>query len=141
MCNTSVVQYKEKGMKIVLIHWRIKPDEESNRCFLEHWKTSNTIGNRDGLIAEFLSDSLKISDFPYITWHLDPESFGNFRSYVTTGLWADSDSFEKQVAAYFNDDRPLLCFEKYRRRRVIFDPVCWRVGQAKLPFGDSDGVK
>lgn len=92
-------------------------------------------------MAEFLSDSLPMTDFPYITWHLDSESLGNFKSYVTVGLWQDAEAFRDQIAAYFNDQRPLLSFEKYRRRRVIFKPVHWRIGNAPLPTKDSDGVK
>ena len=69
-----------ENMMVALIHWRIKPDEQNTRVFVTHWKTNNTIGDRSGLIAEFLSDSLPISDFPYITWHLDAESLGDFKS-------------------------------------------------------------
>jgi hypothetical protein len=128
-------------MIIALIQWRIKPDDASRKAFLKHWKTKNPIGDRTGLVAEFLSDSLKIADFPYITWHLDPESLGDFRSYVTVGIWQDSDAFKEQVANYFNDDKPLLRFEKYRRRRVIYRPVGWRIGGTTLPDKDSLGVK
>jgi hypothetical protein len=78
---------------------------------------------------------------PYITWHLGPESLANFKSYVTIGLWADADTFDREVAKYFNDDKPLLPFEKYRRRRVIFSPVDCRTGMTKLPDEDSPGVK
>lgn len=129
------------NMMIALIHWRIKPDEQSNAEFLTHWKTNNTIGNRTELIGEFLSDSLPIADFPYITWHLDSESLGDFKSYVTVGLWRNAAAFKEQIAAYFNDGKALLPFEKYRRRRVVFRPVCWRLGQASIPRTDSDGVR
>ena len=128
-------------MFIALIHWRIKPDAESKAAFLEHWNTRNSISDRTGLIAEFVSDTLPMASFPYITWHLDPESLGNFKSLVTIGLWADADTFGKQVAKYFNDENPMLPFEKYRRRRVIFSPVGWRVGETELPTDDSPGVK
>lgn len=127
-------------MIIALIHWRIQPDELSRAAFLHHWKTNNTIGDRSGLIAEFLSDSLPMSAFPYITWHLDSESLGDFKSYVTAGLWNDAEAFGDQVAAYFNDEKPMLPFEKYRRRRVIFRPVSWRIGQTSLPANDSPEV-
>jgi hypothetical protein len=130
-----------ENMMVALIHWRIKPDDESISKFLNHWKTNNTIGNRKGLIAEFLSDSLKIADFPYITWHLDAESFGDFKSYVTVGLWHDAADFQEQVAHNFNDDKPMLEFEQYRRRRVVFRPVEWRIGDAAMPTGDSLGVE
>lgn len=128
-------------MFIALIHWRIKPDEESVAAFIEFWNTQNTISDRRGLIGEFLSGTLPMTDFPYISWHLDPESLGNFKSYVTVGLWDDAEKFREQVAKYFNDDNPLLCFEKYRRRRVVFNAVGWRIGKAQLPEADSPGVK
>jgi hypothetical protein len=128
-------------MIIALIHWRIQPDETSKSAFLDHWKTNNTIGDRTGLMAEFLSDSLPVKEFPDITWHLDSESLGNFKSYVTVGIWDDTEAFHKQVADYFNDDNPLLPFEKYRRRRVIFRPIEWRIGKRSLPPNDSPGVK
>jgi hypothetical protein len=128
-------------MIVALIHWRIRPNDDSKNAFMEHWKTNNSIADRAGLIAEFLSDSLKIADFPWITWHLDSESLGNFKSYVTVGLWQDSDAFKEQVSRYFNDDKPMESFEKYRRRRVIFRPVGWRIGETPLPDKDSKGVK
>lgn len=32
-----------------------------------------------------------MTDFSYITWHLeDGESLGNFKSYVTVGIWQES---------------------------------------------------
>jgi hypothetical protein len=128
-------------MIAVLIHWRIRPNDANVEAFLDHWKNNNTIGNRDGLIAEFLSDSLPAKNFPDTTWHLDPESLGNFRSYVTIGLWSEAAAFQKEVGAYFNDQKPMLHFEKYRRRRVMFNPVGWRMGRGALPTGDSPEVK
>ena len=129
------------NMMIALIHWRIKPNDESVEAFLEHWRTNNTIGDRSGLIAEFLSQSLPMAQFPFITWHLDAESLGNFKSYVTVGIWQDAADFAKQVAGYFNDENPLLPFEQYRRRRVVFKPAEWRIGCASMPTLDSPGVK
>jgi hypothetical protein len=128
-------------MIIALIHWRIRPDENSKIEFLNHWKTNNMIGDRSGLISEFLSDSLPMTQFPFITWQLDAESLGNFKSYVTVGIWQDATAFHEQIAAYFNDDKPLLPFEKYRRRRVIFKPLEWRIGEKLLPTNDSSGVQ
>ena len=128
-------------MFIILVHWRIKPEECYNKQFLEHWKTKNVIGNRNGLVGEFLSDSLNIKDFPHITWNLDSESLGNFRSYVTIGLWKDQCSFEKEVGGFYNDNNPLEDFEKYRRRRVGFEEVEWRIGCTEFPVRDSKGVK
>lgn len=128
-------------MIIALIHWRIKPNKRNKAAFLRHWKTNNTIGDRTGLMAEFLSDSLPMADFPFITWHLHSESLGDFKSFVTVGIWNEAEAFREQVAAYFNDEKPLLPFEKYRRRRVLFKPVEWRIGDRPLPSDDSKGVK
>jgi hypothetical protein len=129
-------------MIIALIQWRIRPDEESQSAFLHHWKTRNAIEDRTGLLAEFLSDSPPTSGLPIpITWHLDAESLGNFKSFVTVGLWDDAEAFRTQVAKYFNDEKPKEAFEKYRRRRVIFRPVSWRIGKATLPADDSPDVK
>lgn len=126
-------------MVIALIHWRIKPSSVDE--FLKHWRENNQIEDRTGLIAEFLSDSLKPSDLPFITWHLDEQSLGNFRSYVTVGIWADGSAFEEQIAKYFNDDKPMLSFEQYRRRRVVFKPVEWRIGKSAMPDADTPNVQ
>jgi hypothetical protein len=72
-------------MFVALIHWRIKPDKKSVKAFIKHWETRNSISDTGGLIAEFMSDTRPMANFPYITWHLDPESLGNFKSYVTIG--------------------------------------------------------
>lgn len=127
-------------MIVALIHWRIRPEPEHVAAFMDHWRTMNRVENRTGLVAEFLSDVLPVRDFPSTTWHLDSESLGNFISYVTVGLWKDLPSFEQEVAQYFNDRAPLKSFEKYRRRRVVFDPLAWRIGKSSLPTTDSENV-
>ena len=68
------------------------------------------------------------------------DSIGDFKSYVTVGIWNDPESFRKEVGQYFNDKKPMLPFEKYRRRRVILGPVAWRIGRTKLRSDDSPGV-
>ena len=35
--------------------------------------------------------------------------------FVNVGTWADCDEFEEQIGKYFNDDRPIKCFELERR--------------------------
>lgn len=127
-------------MFIAVIHWRVKPEQEALEAFRDHWNKRNRINDRTGLIGEFLSEALPSKDYPYITWQLDAESLGNFKSYVTVGLWADAAAFLREVAQYFNDDAPMLSFEKYRRRRVVFTPVGQRIGKDTLPTTDSEGV-
>jgi hypothetical protein len=127
-------------MHVVLVHWRIKPDEESINAFLKHWRENNTVTVRDGLVAEFLSESLSAKDFPDTTWHLDPDAIGDFKSYVNVAIWRDAKDFHEQIAKHYNDKRPMLLFEKYRRRRVVAESNDWRIGKFALPERDSSGV-
>lgn len=100
----------------------IREPSTSRRCATsrgrvrEHWRTKNSIHDRSQRISGFLGESLPMAAFPYITWHLDPESTGNFKSFVTVGILQDSDAFQGQIAKYFNDNGPLYEFEEYRRR-------------------------
>ena len=125
---------------MVLIHWRIKPDEESRKQFIDHWNTLNTVADRSGLSFEFLSGAIPAQAFPNTTWHLDSDSLGDHKSYVTVGLWRDEQAFLSAISGFFGDDLPMKPFEKYRRRRVVFDPYAWRIGQLPLPEVDSPGT-
>jgi Antibiotic biosynthesis monooxygenase len=126
---------------VVLVHWRVKPDEESVNAFLDHWREKNTIENREGLVGEFLSEVLSPKDFPDTTWHLDPESLGDCRSFVNVAVWRDAQDFHDQIAKHYNDKRPMLPFEKYRRRRLVAESGDWRIGKYPLPNSDSVGVR
>jgi hypothetical protein len=106
-------------MHVVLVHWRIKPDEESVNAFFKHWREVNKVEVRDGLVAEFLSESISAKVFPHTTWHLDPESLGDFKSFVNVAVWRDAKDFHEQIARHYNDTRAMLPFEKYRRRRTV----------------------
>jgi heme-degrading monooxygenase HmoA len=125
-------------MFVILIHWRIKEGEDE--AFIKHWKTENSIADTAHLVHEFLSKSIPSSEMSYTTWHLDESSLGDHTSYVTVGIWDDGEAFQNQIAKYFNDMKPLLPFEKYRRRRVAFNPVAWRIGNAVAPETSSDEV-
>lgn len=127
-------------MIIVLIHWRIKPEQEHVDAFLDFWRTKAIVEDRTGLVGEFLSETLAPGDFPYITWHIDPDNLGDHKSFVNVGTWADENAFQKQIGNKFNDDKPMLSFEKYRRRRMVVRPKCWRMGDGRLPIHDSGGV-
>ena len=127
-------------MHVVMVHWRIKPDDKSVQAFLKHWREKNTIVVRDGLVAEFLSESLSPKNFPDTTWHLDSDSLGDFKSYVNVALWRSAKDFHEQVAHLYNDKAEMKSFEKYRRRRVVAESSDWRIGKFPLPEGDSLGV-
>jgi hypothetical protein len=115
-------------MHIVMVHWRIKPDEESVQAFLRHWREENRVDDRSGLVAEFLSESLPPKNLPDTTWYLDSESLGDHRSFVNVAIWRDAKDFQEQIAKHYNDKRPMLAFEKYRRRRVVAESNNWRIG-------------
>jgi hypothetical protein len=71
-------------MIIVLIHWRIKPDKTTD--FLDVWRTQARVNDRTGLVAELLNEVKTPKDLWYITWHLDPDSLGDFVSYLTRSM-------------------------------------------------------
>ena len=125
---------------IVLIHWRIKPEQEHIDSFLAFWRTKATVENRAGLIGEFLSETLSQTDLPYITWHMDPDQLNDHKSFVNVAAWSDEKAFHEQIGKNFNDDKPMLPFEKYRRLRIVLRPKCWRMGHGKLPVDDSSSV-
>lgn len=127
-------------MIVVLIHWRIRPAQKHIDAFLAFWRSSAVVDDRRGLAGEFLSETLTGKDFPYITWDIDADNPGNYKSFVNVGLWADERAFQDQIAVHFNDRKPLLSFEQHRRRRIVLRPRCWRMGDGSLPFHDSGGV-
>jgi hypothetical protein len=124
-----------------MVHWRIKPDEKSVQAFRNHWREINTVEVLDGLVAEFLSESLSAKDFPDTTWYLDPDALGDFRSFVNVALWRDAEDFQEQIARHYNDKREMLPFEKYRRRRLVAESTDWRVGKFPMPEKHSPGVR
>jgi hypothetical protein len=123
-----------------LIHWRIKPEQKHIDDFLEFWRTKSIVENRTGLVGEFLSETLNQKEYPYITWHMDPDSLNDHKSFVNVGTWVDEKAFHEQIGKNFNDDKPMLPFEKYRRLRIVLRPKCWRMGHGKLPVDDSSSV-
>ena len=55
---------------IVLVHWQIHPAHEVE--FHQHWRTVSLVGNRTGLVCEFLSEVVATDPVsaPFITWLL-----------------------------------------------------------------------
>jgi hypothetical protein len=130
-------------ISIVAIHWKIKKGMETE--FEQKWRTVFKVGNRDGLIGEFLSKvEHRDAAHPYITWPIqcdDPALEEQCTHYVNVGLWSSHERFFAEVGHLMKDDRPPADFEIERRRRIAITPVEWRRGPAVLPESDSPGTE
>jgi hypothetical protein len=112
-------------MVIVLIHWRIKPDQVDE--FRSWWVNESIPDSIDGLFGEYLSAPMSSSDFTYTVDDLNPGD-GSYTPFVNVGIWADERRFHEVVGHLFNDDAPLKSFESERRRRTILKPTEFRSG-------------
>jgi len=121
-------------MHIILVHWKIAPGREEE--FLRYWSTSSRVGDRSGLIGEFLTAPEEPSPYPWINWPLDP----SYRSYINVGLWRDGAAFQSEFGQHIDDTRPMLPFEAQRRTRILLEATAWRIGGGALPAGDAEGV-
>lgn len=123
-------------LRIVVVHWKIKPGREAE--FLDYWSTRSVVGDRSGLVGEYLSSVEDRGLAPWITWQtLSPE----YTSYFNVGVWRDLDAFQDQIGRHIDNSRPSLPFEAERRERVLLAPAAWRVGRSILPTADAPGVK
>ena len=126
-------------MIVVLIHWKIKPEDEMVAEFLKYWRKAAIIDDRQGLIGEFLTEAHSRSEYSWITWDLT-ECEGEYRSFITVGLWNSAEEFHAQIGKHFGTSSGLESFEAKRRVRTVMKPKCWRMGDAMLPVHDSGGV-
>ena len=128
-------------MIIVLIKWKITNKQEQIDAFLDYWKDTAVVQDRNGLVGEFLNELGSREKFDYITWDFEDPEGDKYKIFVNVAVWTDADTFQKQIGQYFNDKNPLMPFEFERRVRTVLEPACWRVGDAKLPVRDSKGVQ
>ena len=126
-------------MIIVLIQWKIKPEPEMVKKFLEFWKKTAVIEDRRGLIGEFLSEPHSQAEFSWITWQLNGCE-GKYRSFINVGYWNSAAEFHAQIGKYFESPSDPEEFEAAPRRRAVLKPKCWRIGDGALPIHDSGGV-
>ena len=122
-------------MAIVLIQWKIKPGHEDE--FRKHWEQKLCIGDRTGLVGEFLCEP---GSEDYITLHLSGPEDRSCAVFVNVGIWANADAFHQQIGKYFNEDKQPESFEAARRVRTVLYPRSRRMGSAPLPEGDTEGV-
>ena len=126
-------------MTIVLIHWKIRPEQEMVDAFLNYWKTTLTVKDRTGLIGEFLAEPGSKDEYSWITWSL-AGCEGQYRSFVTVGCWSSADEFHAQIKNYFETKVGAQEFEFAPRVRTIMNSLYCRIGNGRLPVHDSDGV-
>jgi hypothetical protein len=121
--------------RIVLVEWRIKKGREQE--FLDYWSTRATIGDRSGLIGEFLSRVEDRKQFPWMVWSFDPR----WTTFVNVGIWRASSDFQEQIGRFIDNSRPPLAFEAQRRRRVFVAPERWRIGGTPFLTQDHPAVR
>lgn len=125
-------------MNLILIHWKIIPNQIAVSKFFHHWSEILTIPDRTGLIGEFLSEPISPEAtglfFNGIALHNTPEYF----SFVNIGLWKNIDAFKEQI------DRPYrirglskLDFEYEKCQGILLRPVLQRAGFTPLPTADQ----
>ena len=108
--------------------------------FLKYWRETAIIDDRRGLIGEFLTEAHSRGEYGWITWDLTGCA-GEYRSFITIGLWSSAEEFYVQIGKYFEGSSRLESFEAERRIRTVLKPKCWRMGDATLPVHDSGGVR
>ena len=123
-------------MVIVLVKWKIKPGREAEAQ--AHWEQKLTIGDRSGLVGEFLCEP---GSEPYITWGFTDPDDPPCTVFLNAAIWADAEAFRKQVEPYFKDDKEPEPFEAARRVRTVLYPKSRRIGASGVPGGDSEGVR
>ena len=126
-------------MIVVLIHWKIKPEQERVDEFLDFWRKTATINDRRGLIGEILTEEYSTEEYDWITWSLTG-SEGKYRSFVNIGYWKSAEEFHEQIGKYFETSTGPKGFEAEPRIRTVMKPKCWRMGDSDFPIHDSGGV-
>ena len=127
-------------MVIVLIHWKINPEQGMVDEFLKFWRETATIDDRQGLIGEFLTEPHSKGEYRWITWPLTGCE-GNYRSFINVGYWTSVEEFYAQVGRHFETSSGPKPFEAAPRVRTVMTPRCWRIGSGALPPHDSSGVQ
>lgn len=126
-------------MTIVLIHWKIRPEQKMVDEFLKFWRETAVIDDRRGLVGEFLTEAHSKDEYAWITWQLTGCE-EKYRSFITVGCWNSADEFYAQVGKHIRTSSELKPFEAEPRIRTVMNPKCWRMGDATLPVHDSGGV-
>ncbi len=124
-------------LAIALIEWHIKKGQEKD--FLDYWAVKSTIGDRTGLIGEFLSSERDApGQFPWINWQI--RSTPEYTVFYNVGIWKSAGDYVEQIGKYADNAKAPMPFEYDHRRRVLIEPFEWRRGPVSLPEKDAAGV-
>lgn len=125
-------------MVILLIHWKIRPDDASVRAFRKWWK-DHGLPKPENFSGEYLSEPLTpdVAGFPCTTFNVSSDV--RFRSFFNVAIWRDQDAFRQDVIEKVVEGRrELEDFEFDHRKRMVLRPVMSRPG--KLPLPDGPGL-
>jgi hypothetical protein len=121
---------------IVVIHWKIRPDEASIRQFREKWRDMRP-PHLSNFVGEYLSDPLSEDEVGFPCTTFNASASVKYRSFFNIGIWKDIDAFKTDVIASFVvGAADLQPFEFDHRERMVLAPFNWRAGEDVLPRTD-----
>lgn len=116
-------------MIVLIVHWKIRPDDRSVRQFLEKWHDMEP-SRPSNFFAEYLSAPLPAEEtgFPCTTFNVSSDV--RYRSFFNVAIWRDVDSFNNDVLNTHVAGAPdIEPFEFDRRERMVLSPVDMHVGE------------
>ena len=123
-------------MDIVIIHWKIRPDDTSRQAFLEHWSCKLEVP-RANLIGEFLSQPRLEREVDFPCQIFDHNEGVGYVSYFNVGIWTSSEAFRRDVYEPYGERTKLLTFEVALPERMVVSPQRTRIGRARFPKRDK----
>lgn len=126
---------KPDEMLIVVVAWSIVRGREEE--FLAYWSETEAIGDRGGLIAEFLNGVRGDDEMPCATWRCSPDC----STFLNVGIWRSCAAFEEQLGAKIRNGKGPRPFEYEPRRRLFLGPQRWRLGGSLLPIREHAAVR
>lgn len=126
-------------MIIMIIHWKIRSDEDSMQQFRKRWSQTD-LPNPEHFSGEYLSKPMHPDEagFPCTTFNVSSDV--RYTSFFNVAIWRDVDDFRKDVLENAAADRPEVeKFEFDHRERMVLRPVMSRIGELKLPEGPGLG--
>ena len=128
--GTRYERPRRNGMAIVLIEWRIKPDDASVADFMEWWCERARVKDKSGLFGEFLSAPVPAGELPSglevddLSGEVDGVEAWRF---INVAIWRDWSTFYEEIREFIH--APLQPFESPAgRKRIILEPQQWRFG-------------